>query len=352
MMTPAGLGVLPAQPSSPELGDSSGPSPALEQLEDGGSPWGASSARHFEHSDGSEVPLAGPPAGQQPGGIRVDHYDSAGNLVSTTIVGQHLAWDQYAGADGIINVNYAYSYECWQDGSEPSSVATSTPMPEVQPTTPLVPAGTMVFVPDGDYWNGLTDELAFLAEYQIDRTEVTVDAYQACVGDGACTLPSHEGLEPRGNYITPGRQNHPINGLSLDQAAAYCEWSGKRLCTSPEWEKAARGGCELHQDCAASASLKTPWGGADGTNCDVSNTFGCSWATVRVGALPQGASPYGVLNMAGNVCEWVDGATPSIRGDCWNFDDGTFSDAGMLGHIVAPSGATGLSLGMRCCSSP
>ena len=110
--------------------------------------------------------------------------------------------------------------------------------------------------------------------------------------DGAC------------NYGTSGRENHPINCLDWDQARAYCAWAGKRLPTEAEWEKAARG----------TDGRKYPWGNT-GLDCNRVIYPVCpsgNWGTAPVGSKPLGVSPYGTLDMIGNVWQWVE--------DDWHWD--------------------------------
>ncbi|MBM4395551.1 MAG: SUMF1/EgtB/PvdO family nonheme iron enzyme [Deltaproteobacteria bacterium] len=162
-----------------------------------------------------------------------------------------------------------------------------------------------------------------LAAFEIGRLEVGVEEYAACQACGPA------GTGPFCNAGEAGRGGHPVNCVTWDQAAAYCEWIGRRLCTEAEWEKAARGGCELHDGCAATPRLH-PWG--DAPPADAAATAGApvgnlldaaavtaypGWApgipgyddgyagTAPAGSFAAGASPYGALDMAGNVIEWV-----------------------------------------------
>ena len=96
---------------------------------------------------------------------------------------------------------------------------------------------------------------------------------------------------------TPGHENRPVVEASWFGALAYCARLGKRLPTEAEWEKAARG----------ADARKYPWGDElpDGTRAH----FNAGWNDFRdVGIFSQGASPYGVLDMAGNGWEWVSSA--------------------------------------------
>jgi formylglycine-generating enzyme required for sulfatase activity len=104
----------------------------------------------------------------------------------------------------------------------------------------------------------------------------------------------------------------PIVGLRQHEADAYCRWAGVRLPTELEWEFAARG--EEHR--------KYPWGMAEPTPA-LANFADCQLDTrTPVGSYPQGATPLGVQDMAGNVWEWTssryDDESWILRGGCWD----------------------------------
>lgn len=146
-----------------------------------------------------------------------------------------------------------------------------------------------------------------VASFKIDRLEVSVREYRAC---GACAAPAT--WDRRCNWNVEGRDDHPVNCVTWVQARAYCEAVGKRLCSEAEWELAARG----------TDGRAFPWGG-DTPSCDhavYDDGFGeetefdfstardgCGTGTTApVGSRQRGASPFGVLDMAGNVAEWVE----------------------------------------------
>lgn len=119
--------------------------------------------------------------------------------------------------------------------------------------------------------------------------------YTLCVADGACTKPSDTKSYTRSNYYgNPEYDNYPVIYVSWHQAQAYCQWAGGELPTEAQWEKAARG----------TDGRTYPWGDKN-PSCQLANYYGCNGDTMPVSAYESGASPYGALNMAGNVWEWV-----------------------------------------------
>jgi formylglycine-generating enzyme required for sulfatase activity len=179
----------------------------------------------------------------------------------------------------------------------------ATPNEDDKPTTGEVPSGT--------FWMGCNEAVdgdcetreypyheVTLSTFEIDKREVSVGEYRACVNDGACTEPPV--CADLCNWGTGDREDYPINNINWHQANAYCAWAGKRLCTEAEWEKAARG----------DDGRLFPWGNqalsCDRAVMDAGGGAGCGrGGTLPVGSKPDGASPYGMFDMSGNVWEWV-----------------------------------------------
>jgi formylglycine-generating enzyme required for sulfatase activity len=155
--------------------------------------------------------------------------------------------------------------------------------------------------------SGASDELPLhsvtVPTFEITATEVTVSQYRQCVTAGPCTTP---GSGTQCNYSAGGREDHPVNCVSWDQADAYCTWVGGRLATEAEWEYAAR-------STGPSASYRYPWGDALAT-CTLAvmrdssaGGEGCGlYHTWRVCSKPPGNTVQGLCDMAGNVREWVE----------------------------------------------
>lgn len=141
-----------------------------------------------------------------------------------------------------------------------------------------------------------------LETFAIDRVEVTVAAYRACVDADVCTEPVTRGWRCDAryrNWAHDDRAQHPVNCVTWSQAQTYCAWLGKRLPTEAEWERAARGDKGQHY----------PWGD-EPASCKRAvmrdPKSGCGDdQTAPVGSKPDGASPWGVLDMAGNLFEWT-----------------------------------------------
>jgi iron(II)-dependent oxidoreductase len=135
--------------------------------------------------------------------------------------------------------------------------------------------------------------------FYIDKYEVTNARYAEFVeatGREAPTSDDPRWIEWIWQDARPpsGRADHPVTLVSWADAAAYCEWIGGRLPTEAEWEKAA-GGTER---------LTWPWGSEPDRSRLNSIESGLQ-ETVPVGSYPEGASPYGAMDMAGNVWEWT-----------------------------------------------
>jgi len=185
-------------------------------------------------------------------------------------------------------------------------------------------AANQVPIPGGTFWMGDPDHAkpvhkVTLSPFCIDRTEVTVAGFRACVQDGGCPPPSAtvdwKGIPPQEKskwspYCTWGKRGldqHPINCVDWSQATTFCEWAGGRLPSEAEWEYAARG----------KDGRLFPWGNqrpdasrlnACGGECGQARMYpgDDGWpATAPVGSFPEGASAFGVLDMAGNVWEWT-----------------------------------------------
>ena len=160
----------------------------------------------------------------------------------------------------------------------------------------------MVFVPQGEFAIGSTAgdineqpvHRVFLDAFWIDQVEVTNGQYQQCAAEGACTNPAPAGSFTRDRYYDADEYaDFPVIHVNWYQAKDYCTWAGGRLPTEAEWEAAARG----------TDGRTFPMGNAiDRRNANYAGFVG---DTTRVGSYPSGASPYGVLDMAGNVWEWV-----------------------------------------------
>lgn len=205
--------------------------------------------------------------------------------------------------------------------------------------------------------------------FWVDRYEVSVEDYAACVNAGACDTKDFASYQKYTicSYGKPGFETTPMNCVGWYGAEAYCRFAGKRLPTEAEWEKAARG-----ED-----GPSFPWGSSNAscTKANYSNATNtwCVGSTAPVNSYPAGVSVYGAYNMAGNVWEWVqdwyhpeyyDPAFPLpdfspdhdpqgpetgtyrlIRGGSWVSSEGFIRST--FKHYYTPNTATE-DLGFRC----
>jgi formylglycine-generating enzyme required for sulfatase activity len=192
-------------------------------------------------------------------------------------------------------------------------VVTATPLPT--PTFTATPRAfppdnaPMQFVSAGDFKMGSDDadkdansderpqHTVYLDAFWMDKFEVTNALYKKCVDAGKCTPPSQTKSYTRASYFGNLQyDNYPVIYVDWNQARTYCEWAGKRLPTEAEWEKAARG----------TDGRIYPWVGEfDGTKLNFWDSNPRPGDTTRVGAYLSNSSFYGIMDLAGNVLEWV-----------------------------------------------
>ncbi len=182
-----------------------------------------------------------------------------------------------------------------------TSTPTLVPKPVVEPEMVLIPAGEFLMGsdPGADKDAGVDEQpqhTLYLPDFYIAKTEVTNAQYAAFVQATGHEPPSYwENNQPPSDKL-----DHPVVEVDWHDAVAYCEWLSKvtgriyRLPTEAEWEKAARG----------TDGRIYPWGNQWDESLAKTAEGGPEFTT-PVGAYPDGASPYGVLDMAGNVWEWT-----------------------------------------------
>lgn len=176
------------------------------------------------------------------------------------------------------------------------------------------------------------DQRETLGSFCIDRTEVTAAAFAGCVDQRKCTAPSAKQRDLC-TYRQAGKENHPINCVTAEEAKSYCQSRGLLLPTEQQMELAARG----------VQGRKFPWGEAEEAARVCMNRS--KEGTCAVGSLPSGATPEGVVDLAGNVAEMVETARyhKSFGGD---FGDKKMSNVSPQDRSMV----TGASprIGFRC----
>jgi formylglycine-generating enzyme required for sulfatase activity len=254
------------------------------------------------------------------------------------------------------------------ESKTPTTQPTASPMAVIGSTkTSPIDGMLLVYVPEGEFEMGSSRDgaraeekpahMVYLSAYWIDSIEVTNEMYAKCVNAGICSRPLSSGSNTRDRYFEQSNyKDYPVIWVRWEDAFTYCSWADRRLPTDAEWEKAAR----------ANNDWLYPWGNS--IDCTRANYHSCNVDTTRVGSYPEGKSSYGVLDMAGNVWEWVSdwwdgyyyrsspyqnptgpltGNSHSIRGGSWS------NTPSNLTVTIRPNDNSHRdNLGFRCALSP
>jgi eukaryotic-like serine/threonine-protein kinase len=229
---------------------------------------------------------------------------------------------------------------------------TAPPLPPILNTE----TGQMVLVPGGPFIQGNEKQPQVVPAFYIDRTEVTNEMYEKFAAATNRPLPPN---------FPKDRPQDPVVNVTIADANAYAKWAGKRLPTSNEWEKAARG----------TEGKTWPWG--DANNAEYANVSDNPKITERklmpADSMPQGASPYNVVHMAGNALEYVSNditpstdavdhfskimnPPPALNEPWYSVKGGSFGrrlqEALPWEWSSVPARFTGADIGFRCAKDP
>jgi eukaryotic-like serine/threonine-protein kinase len=246
-----------------------------------------------------------------------------------------------------------------------TSTITKSPAPAIGPTQISQLDGMiMLYIPSGEFTMGSDQgwpeqkpvHMVKLDEFWIDQTEVTNGMYALCVKSGKCRSPKQINSNMRPSYYNDLTYDpYPVIFVTWTDANNYCKWAGKRLPSEAEWEKAARG----------TDGRVYPWGNIT-PNKSLANFNMDIGDTQPVGSYPKGQSPYGALDMAGNVQEWVNdwygptyyvsspkenppgpanGNFRMLRGGSWFYNE--FYNRSAYRNSLVPNGSA-YDVGFRC----
>jgi eukaryotic-like serine/threonine-protein kinase len=230
--------------------------------------------------------------------------------------------------DPATQLTFTTSTSVTAESEQPDTPASSELTPTLEAADDLSeienPQSTaeLIQIPAGEFWMGSDpgedpylwgaeqpQHTVYLDEYWIQKTEVSIQEYRECLLAKACSPPVRYNGYTRENYFDDFVfDTYPVVNVTWAGAAAYCDWIGGRLPSEAEWEKAARStdgrlfawGREHDADDQANFCDSNCSEGNKNENFDDGHTD-----TAPVNSFPAGASPYGVLNMSGNVWEWT-----------------------------------------------
>ena len=227
-----------------------------------------------------------------------------------------------------------------------SSTPTPTPLPKDPPSNAKkgdlwispIDGMKLVYVPAGEFLMGTKQEeisnlksqapkmyhswinsevpqhSVYLDAYWVDMLEVSNSKYILCLQAGICKKEALSKSLLNDYILKPEYANYPVIDVPWSEAKNYCEWAGRRLPSEAEWEKAARGtdGRIFPWGDIIRCEYANYWGGTYSPTssiivnaCNPDDTVTTYQPVTPVDSYPEGVSPYGALNMAGNASEWV-----------------------------------------------
>jgi formylglycine-generating enzyme required for sulfatase activity len=253
----------------------------------------------------------------------------------------------------------------------PGFASTDTPRLVVRVPTCQASGADMIRIPAGPFRSGgLGEPRAVLGEdlhekdipaeqdvdepaFSIDRTEVTNAAFRMFSADASATVVSMPVYPNTIHLRNAGGDAYPISDITWAEARAYCRFLGKELPTDRQWQKAMRGGLMLGATPNQSPRRNLPWGAwVEPVPANISDT---GKEPAPVGSWPGDVSPYGVLDLAGNVQEWTSSTAEGFifaRGCYWN----TCTSQNLATYMAIPNVRVArfrsFDLGFRCASGP
>jgi serine/threonine-protein kinase len=225
--------------------------------------------------------------------------------------------------------------------NRPAETVRQTPAPAPLSPTRSTATGMMVLIPPGPFRFGKDLRSVTLPAFYIDQTEVSNSAYQRFCQETGHPLPRD---------FPAGKPDYPVVNVTIGEARQFVKWAGKRLPTSQEWEKAARG----------TEGWPFPWGAErDPSRANVrDNQTLPEHSVMPVRSFDNGASPFHVLQMVGNVWEFVDDSVPAaaggaprayIRGQSYRE---ALGDAVMYDGVPVATDWKERNIGFRCVEDP
>ncbi|MCX6048023.1 MAG: SUMF1/EgtB/PvdO family nonheme iron enzyme, partial [Chloroflexi bacterium] len=227
-------------------------------------------------------------------------FDTASTLPATP-----LAWSRFRVVLLTVLICLLVTVYLWRHGQSPA-------VPFV-----TIPAGQYT-VGDGV---GEPTRTVELDAFAMDQTEVTNRNYQLCVQAGHCAKPASNASATRSDYfLEPAFANFPVVNVNWRDANAFCRWAGKRLPTAEEWEIAA-GFAPATQH-----YYPFPWGAQ--FQPQLTNSLATPGNDTRAVGMyhPQGDSPFGLMDMAGNVAEWTTTSPDADADSNYLVKGGSFQD--------------------------